>query len=225
ARRAASGTARAPAPSGDPQDDLAEYVAAFHAAQRDVDVVEDDLGVDHRPDDAGRHLEHGVLHVLDAAAERAEDLELLLEELHQVHRGRDAGGGAAGDEAAAALQRQHGAGPGVGPGMLEHHVDALLGGELAHHALEAVLAVVDDVVGAERPGLVDLVVGANGGDDRAAHALCKLDRGRADAGAAGMDEDGLAGLELRIVEQHVLDRAEGDGRDRRADLVDAGRGG
>ncbi len=38
-----------------------------------------------------------------------------------------------------------------------------------------------------------------------------------------MDEDRFAGLELGIVEQHVLDRAEGDGRKRRTNGVDAGR--
>ena len=108
--------------------------------------------------------------------------------------------------------------------MLEHDVDALLPGQLAHHAFEAVLAIIDDVVGAERLGLVDLVVRADRGDDRAADALGELDRRRADARAAGMDEDRLAGLQLGIVEQHVLDRAEGDRRDRRADRVDAGRG-
>src|SRR5690606_16418046 len=115
--------------------------------------------------------------------------------------------------------------PGVGPDMLEHDVDALLGGELAHHAFEAVLAIVDDVVGAQRLRLVDLVVGPDGGDDGAAHAPGELDGGRADAGAAGVDQDRLARLQLRVVEQHVLDRAEGDGGDRRTDLVDAGRGG
>ena len=36
------------------------------------------------------------------------------------------------------------------PDMLEHHVDALALGELAHLALEALGAVVDDVIGAER---------------------------------------------------------------------------
>jgi hypothetical protein len=39
-----------------------------------------------------------------------------------------------------------------------------------------------------------------------------------------MDEDGLARLQLGVVEQHVLDGAEGDRRDRRADRVDAFRG-
>lgn len=39
-----------------------------------------------------------------------------------------------------------------------------------------------------------------------------------------MDEDGFASLQLGIIEQHVLDRAEGDGRDGRADVRHAGRG-
>ena len=39
-----------------------------------------------------------------------------------------------------------------------------------------------------------------------------------------MHKDRLAGLQPGIVEQHVLDRAEGDGRDGRGDRVDARRG-
>jgi hypothetical protein len=66
------------------------------------------------------------------------------------------------------------------------------------------------MVGAERPGLLPFLVVADGGEDGAADRLGHQDRRRADAGAAGVDEDGLAGLQLRIVEQHVLDRAEAD---------------
>ena len=110
---------------------------------------------------------------------------------------------------------------GVGADMLEHHVDALLGGDLAHHVLEAVAAVVDDVVGAERLRLVGLGVVADRGDDGAADRLRHLDGGGADARSAGMDQNGLAGLELRIVEQHVLDGRE---RDRRAGGRRASRG-
>src|SRR5690606_38459067 len=107
--------------------------------------------------------------------------------------------------------------------MLEDDVDALLLRQLADDALEAVLAVVDDVVGAERLRLLDLVVRADGGDDGAAHALGKLDRSGTDAGAAGMDQDRLAGFQLGVVEQHVLDGAEGDGSNGGADLVHSRR--
>src|SRR5690606_3405084 len=141
----------------------------------------------------------GVGHVLHAAAEGAEYLQLLLEELHEVHLRRDAGGRAAGDEAAAALHAEDGAGPGVRADMLEDDIDAALLRQLAHDALEALLAVVDDVVGAERLCLVDLVVRANGGDDGAAHALGELDCGRTDAGAASLHQDRLAGLQFRVV--------------------------
>ena len=106
--------------------------------------------------------------------------------------------------------------------MLEHDVDALLGGELAHHALEPVGAVIDDVIGAERLGLRRLVVVADGGDDGAADRLRHLDGGGADAGAAGLHQDGLAGLELGVVEQHVLHGRECDRRAGGVAEADAG---
>jgi hypothetical protein len=95
--------------------------------------------------------------------------------------------------------------------MLENDVDALLLGQLTDDAFETVFTIVDDVIGAERLGLLDLVGRADRGDDGAAHLLGELDRRRTDAGAAGMDQDRLARLESGVVEQHVLDRAEGDG--------------
>ena len=94
--------------------------------------------------------------------------------------------------------------------MLEHHVDALLAGELAHHALEPVGAVVDHVIGAERACLRRLLVAADGGDDGAAERLRHADGDAADAGAAGVHQDPLARLQLRVVEQHVLDGGVGD---------------
>src|SRR5436190_6006014 len=98
--------------------------------------------------------------------------------------------------------------------MLEDDVDPALLSELAHHSLEAVLAVVDDVVGAERLRLLDLFGRADRGDDAGAGRLGKLDRSGADAAATGLDKDGLAGREPGIVEEHVLGRAVGDRRAR-----------
>src|SRR5690606_9896483 len=107
--------------------------------------------------------------------------------------------------------------------MLEHHVHALLSRQLAHDALEPVLAIVDDMVRTKRLGLIYLVVRAHRRDDRATHALCKLDRRGPDARAAGMNEDGFSGFELCVVKQHVLDGAESYRCDGRSHGVNAGR--
>ena len=90
--------------------------------------------------------------------------------------------------------------------------------------LEAVGAVIDDVIGAERLRLFRLGVVADRGDDGAADRLRHLDRDGADARAAGMDQDRLAGLELGVVEQHVLDgrRTRSARRRRRAGATPAG---
>ena len=50
----------------------------------------------------------------------------------------------------------------------------------------------------------------DGGDDGAADGLGNADRDAADAGAAGVDQHRLAGLQPGVVEQHMLDRAVGD---------------
>ena len=113
-------------------------------------------------------------------------------------------------EPPAELEAQERAVEGLGPDVLEHHVDAFLLRELAHGALEAVGAVVDHVIGAQRLGLLRLGIIADRGDDRAADRLGHLDRGRADARAAGMHQHGLACLEAGIVEQHVLHGRERD---------------
>jgi hypothetical protein len=67
------------------------------------------------------------------------------------------------------------------------------------------------VVGAERLRLGAFLVVAGGRDHRAADRLRDADRRRADARPRGLHQHRLAGQQLRIVEQHVLDRAEGDG--------------
>ena len=78
--------------------------------------------------------------------------------------------------------------------MLEHHVDALLVGQLAGDRLEPFLAVVDDMVGAERLYAVDLGIVADRGDDGAVDRLGHHDGDGSNAGAAGVHQHGFTGL-------------------------------
>ena len=64
--------------------------------------------------------------------------------------------------------------------MLEYDVDAFLLGDLAHDAFEAFGLVVDDVIGAERLGLLGFGIVADGGDDGAAESFRHLDGDRPD---------------------------------------------
>src|SRR6267142_1622382 len=123
-------------------DDLAEDLATLEPRQSAFDVRERDLGVDHRQH-AARHLGEALADVAHRRAERADDAILLLEELHQIERGRGAGRRTAGHEPSAALEAQERAVERLRSDMLEHDVDAFLGGDLADRALEAIGAVVD----------------------------------------------------------------------------------
>ena len=123
------------------------------------------------------------------------------------------------------FQRKHGTCPCVGSDMLKDDIDPPLLRQLTDNAFEAVDAVVDDMVGAQRLGFLDLFVRSNRRDHGAAHALGELDRRSCRYPIhQGMDKDRFTGLQLCIVEKHVLDGAEGDRRDGRADGIDAGRG-
>src|SRR5439155_26595239 len=104
-------------------NDLAEHLPAFEPCEAALELGQRDLGIDHGRD-AGRHLGEAFADVTHRGAERSDDAILLLEELHQVERGRSARGRPAGDEPAAALEAQERAIEGLGADMLEHHVDA-----------------------------------------------------------------------------------------------------
>src|SRR5262245_53913675 len=194
---AVMGGARSRSSKGD--DDLAEHLPAFEPLEPALEVGEGDLGIDHRQQ-AARHLRQALADIAHRRAERANDAILLLEKLHQVDGRRWSRGRAAGDQPAAALEAEERAVEGLRPHVLEHHVDPLLARELADRALEAVGAIVDHVVGAERLGLFGLGVVADRGDHGAADRLRHLDGNGADAGAPGMHEHALARLEPGIVE-------------------------
>src|SRR5262249_56382923 len=106
-------------------------------ARRGVEWGTRHRGVDHWRG-AARTLGQALTDIADRRAERADDPVLLLEQLHQVDGGRGTRGRAAGDEASPALEAKQRAVEGFRPDMLEHDVDAFLGGELAPHAFATV---------------------------------------------------------------------------------------
>src|SRR6476646_8483768 len=122
-------------------DDLTEHLPAFEPRQPALELGERNLGVDHRQE-AVRHLGQAFADIAHRGAERTNDAVLLLEKLHQIDGRRRSRRGAAGDQPAAALEAKERAVEGLGADMLEHHVDTLLGGDLAHRAFEPVGAVI-----------------------------------------------------------------------------------
>src|SRR3984885_10213560 len=192
-------------------DDLTKNLSAFERVEAALEFGERHFGVDHRIHPR-RHLGEALADIADRAAERAEDAVLLQIELEQVELDRLAGGRAAGHEPPAALEAEQRAVERVRADMLEGDVDTLFAGELAHRGFEAIGAIIDDVIGAERLGLFTFGIVADGGEHGGADGFGHFDRAGADAGAAGLDQDRFAGLQLGIVEQHVLHGAEGDRR-------------
>src|SRR5262249_55872724 len=112
-------------------DDLAEHLPALKPRKAALEVGERDLSVDDRP-----HAPPLVATTLASfagwRAEGADDAILLLEQLHQVERGRGARGRAAGDQPPAAPETQQRAIERLCADVLEYDVDSLLGGELTH---------------------------------------------------------------------------------------------
>src|SRR5499426_579256 len=174
---AVMGGARGRSSKGD--DDLSKYLPAFEPLEPALEIGERNLGVDHRQQPAS-HLGQALADIAHGCAERADDAILLLEKLHQVDGRRRPRGRAAGDQPAAALEAKQRAVEGLRAHVLEHHVDPLLARELAHRALEAVGAIVDHVVGAERLGLLRLGIVADRSDHGAADRLRHLDGDSAD---------------------------------------------
>src|SRR5580704_1519764 len=111
-------------------DDFSEDLTALEPGEPAFEFVECDFGIDHRRQTTG-HLGEALADVAHRRTERADDPVLLLEQLHQIEGGGWTRGGAAGDEAAAALERQQRAVEGLGADMLKYDVDALLARQLA----------------------------------------------------------------------------------------------
>jgi hypothetical protein len=100
-----------------------------------------------------------------------------------------------------ALQRAH---EGVLADRVVHHAHAFAPGDLLDPLGEVLARVDDGVVAAVGLGQRRLLVGTDGADHRGAEGARPLADDQADAAGGGMDQDGVAGLDLAGTAQQVL---------------------
>ena len=98
---------------------------------------------------------------------------------------------------------------------VQHDVDPLPAGDLAHPIGKAEIARIEHMVGAGQPQKRPLGRRPGGGDDDGAAMPGVLDRGQADAAGRRMDQDMFPGGELRQVAQRIDRGDEGDRQCRR----------
>ena len=152
----------------------------------------------------------------EGAPEHA-DQGCALEQRQVGRQGRDAAAGGEADHQEAAV-------PGDGAeGLLEQfathrivdHIHALAAGELLHLVLEALLAVVDQVVGAGVARHFQLLGSARRGDHLGAHGLADFHRRQADTAGSTEHQQGLALLQVGALLQRMhrgaVGHAEGGG--------------
>ncbi len=118
------------------------------------------------------------------------------------------------DEGAAGAQECGGAVADLATDHVEHDVDLA-------DVLEVVVVQVEELVGALGAGQVP-VGGPAGADDVGSGLAGQLYGDRADGAAGAVDEDGLACLQVSVVEQRLLGRQTGHRQCRCGDVVDVG---
>ncbi len=133
----------------------------------------------------------------------AENGELAAEEEAQIDLGVVAGGGSAGDQAAAACEAGYAVVPGGHAHVFEDYVHSALPCQAADFVLNFLRFVIDYFVRAEFEGLGELGVVAAGGDDAAAEHFCDLNRGGAYAAARSENEHFFRRLKLCARNEHV----------------------
>ncbi len=87
--------------------------------------------------------------------------------------------------------------------MLENNVDAALIGDAADFVADFLRFVIDEVVGAELFGFLQLFIGACGGDYMCAEKFRNLNGGAADAATRSENKNILPGPEFSPRKKHV----------------------
>ena len=110
-----------------------------------------------------------------------------------------------------------------GPHDVEHHVGAAPVGQLAGASDEILGAIVDPRVGAKLDAAIELRGATGGHEDSSASLTRQLNRRRADAATAAVDEHRLAVLQPSSREERIVGGDEHLGDPTRVDQVDVGR--
>jgi hypothetical protein len=92
----------------------------------------------------------------------------------------------------------------IGANEVLDHLDAAAAGKSEDLLDEVMGPVVDAVVSAKRAAAIDLLGRAGGEEDGGAHVLGHLDRGGADAAAAGVDQDRFPALKITKPEDGLV---------------------
>ena len=134
---------------------------------------------------------------------RAQNGKVAREQKADVELGVVASGGAASDQAAPGGEALHTVVPGGCTDVLDNNVDAMIIGQAAHFFRDGHDAVMNHLIGANLFGLGNFFVAASGGDDASTEKSRNLDRCAADTAAGGENQDFLARLKLRAIDEHV----------------------
>ena len=113
------------------------------------------------------------------------------------------GGGAAGDQRAAVLERPHAFIPGGRAHVLDYDVHALFVGDLSDFLGDFLLVVIDAVISAQFAAFGQLGIVARGSDHAAMKKFGDLNGGDADPGPRPQHQHGLSGTNARATYQHV----------------------
>src|SRR5215472_9993160 len=120
--------------------------------------------IDYRLQLAREDMLHHLMKLALRTHERTQERKLAREEEAEVEGGLRPGGGAAGYDLAAWLQRFHALLPGGLPDVLEDDIAHTPVGKIPHFLGNLLLVMVDDVIGPQLTALVELVFVAGGGD-------------------------------------------------------------
>lgn len=145
---------------------------------------------------------------------RTHDRELPGKQKTQVDFDVKAGGSAAGDETAAVCEAFDAVIPSCCADMFENDIDATVARKAPDFVGNGHDAMVNDFVGADELGFLELYVITCGGDDMGAEEFCNLDSGAADPTSRSDHKNALGGLKLSAMDEHVPRGLENKGNSR-----------